>query len=260
MKMWFLPLVSLLMLTRFLISPVQRQQSPVSARQFTLLLHRRQFSLQFIANGKRKQAVVPREWLIPAQEEKDEESSYLTSFNYEKRVSSFPIGNGRLGLHVSSYATLKQGSAQAAAGRDVFLILDPSSSVLARGGIERGVTKQRVRSEGCFTASAERYFIADVNGDGLTDIGVVKEEIQCLKNAGGDAETIAGPSYKENPVTWYVLQDNAWKLDPQFSGKFPDHYQELPLLGMTRSPVAFVGCSLWQTCDRAQWPRAANHP
>jgi hypothetical protein len=230
------------------------QQKQVSSRQFTLVRDRDTFLLRFVANDKRKQIIVPREWLIPRQEEKDEEAHYATSFNYAKEVTAFPIGNGRVGLHLSSYKIQDQGSAQAGAGRDVFLIFDPRSSTLLPGGIERGVTKQRVRSQGCFAASDERYFLGDIDGDGLADIGVVKEEIRCVETTDGDVDRVLGPFYKQHPVTWYVFKENAWKLDPQFSGKFPERYEEMPWVGIDRGPVEFVGCTIWQTCERAKWP------
>jgi hypothetical protein len=231
------------------------KEDEISTTQFKLLAQPRGFILQFASKGKTKQVAIPRNWLIPPQEEKDEELDYVSSFHYDQEVSSFPIGNGRTGLHISSYAIQEEGSAHAAAGRDVFLILDAASAGVSRGGIERGVTKERVRSEGCFTASAERYLLADVDGDGLTDIGVVKEELQCVQSKKRqDVDLIVGPFYKQDPVVWYVFRENAWKLQPSFSGKFPEHYQELPLIGIDRSPVDYVGCTLWRTCDRTKWP------
>ncbi len=233
------------------------EENQISKAEFRLLTQPRGFLLQFVSNRKTKQVAIPRDWLIPPQEEKDEESNYVTSFHYDKEVSSFPIGNGRMGLHLSSYEIQAEGSAQAAAGRDVFLIFDPASSAVFRGGIERGVTKERVRSQGCFTASAESYFLGDVNGDGLTDIGVVKEELECVQSKKReDVDLIVGPFYKQHPVVWYVFKEKAWKLEPSFSGKFPEHYQELPFIGIERSPVDVVGCNLWKTCDRTKWPTA----
>ena len=101
--------------------------------------------LQFVSNGNTGRVPIPRDWLIPPQEGKDEEVNCVSSFHYDMEVSSFPIGNGRMGLHISSYAIQEEGSAQAAAGRDVFLIFDPASSDVFRGRIDRGVTKERVR-------------------------------------------------------------------------------------------------------------------
>lgn len=231
------------------------QRPAFSTDQFRLLTRPRGFALQFVSNGKNKQIAVPRDWLVPREDEKAEEGGYVSSFSYERQVTSFPIGNGKIGLQVSSFADQKEGSAHAAAGRDVFLLFDPGSSAVFRGGIERGVTKERERYMGCFSAKAERYYLADVDGDGLTDIGVVKEELQCLQSKKRqDVDLIVGPFYKKDPVAWYVFRGNAWELEPGFSGKFPERYQELPLIGIVRSPVDYVGCSLFETCDRAKWP------
>lgn len=239
--------------------PPASSQSPrenqISTAQFKLLTRRKDFALQFVSNGNSNQVAIPRDWLIPPQEEKDEQFNYVSSFRYDKEVSSFPIGSGQTGLHLSSYDIQEEGSVRAAAGRDVFLVFDSSSLVVFRGGIELGVTKERVSSQGCFAASAERYFIADVDGDGLTDIGVIKEELQCVQSTKRqDVDLIVGPFYKQEPVAWYVFRENAWRLDPSFSGKFPEHYLELPLIGIDRTPVDAVGCNLWKTCDRKKWP------
>jgi len=230
-----------------------------STSQFKLLTRPRDFALQFVSNGKTRRMSVPRDWLVPPEEEKAEEDNYVSSFVYGTQVTSFAIGNGKVGLHVSSYKIQAEGSVQAAAGRDVFLIFDPASSGLFRGGIDRGVTKERVRSQGCFAASAEKYILADVDGDGLTDIGVVKEELQCVQGKKRqDVDEMVDPFYKQDPVAWYVFRDNAWKLEPSFSGKFPEHHLELPFIGIDRSPVDYVGCTLWQTCDRTKWSTEEN--
>ena len=230
-----------------------------STRQFTLISQPREFALQFMANGKRRQISVPRDWLVPPEQEKDEEGNYVTSFQFDKEVSSFPIGNGQTGLHLSSYTIQKEGSAQATAGRDVFLIFDPKSSEVFRGGIDRGTTKERVRSQGCFSAKGEKYFLADVNGDGLIDIGVIKEDLECRQSKERqDVDLIVGPFYKQDSIAWYVFRGNAWKFEPSFSGKFPEHYRELPLMGIDVSPVDVVGCNIWRTCDRTKWPTDKN--
>jgi hypothetical protein len=231
---------------------------PVSTDRFQLIPRPRDFTLQFASDGKTKQITIPRDWLIPPEDERDEEGTYVTSFHYDKTVSSFPIGNGRTGLHFSSYEIQSEGSAQAAAGRDVFVIFDPQSSTVFRGGIDGGITKHRLRSQGCFEASVERYFLADVDGDGFTDIGMVKEELQCLQKSYADVDIIVGPFYKRHPVVWHVFRENEWKPEPSFSGKFPEHFLELPLIGIERNPVDFVGCTLWRTCDRTKWPTGEN--
>jgi hypothetical protein len=238
----------------------QPQTLKISSAQFELLTEPHGFALQFTSNGKTTQVAISRDWLVPPPEEKEEKDDYVSPFHYDKVISTFPIGNGQRGLHLSlhlsSYEIQKEGSANAALGKDVFLIFDPASLRVSSGGIERGLTKGRVRSEGCFSAMAERYFLADVNSDGLTDIGVVKEELECLpaRDQQRDLDFVEGPFYKQEPVAWYVFRKDIWKLEPSLSGKFPQHYQELPLIGIDKTPVDFVGCGLWKTCDRAKWP------
>src|SRR5262245_57894895 len=76
---------------------------------------------------------VPKEWLEPARVREDEEESYVGSLEWGKPVTAFPLGDGRLGLHLSSYTIAREGSAQAAAGRDLFLVHDPRSGALKVG-------------------------------------------------------------------------------------------------------------------------------
>ena len=47
-----------------------------------------------------------------------------TSFVFDEDVTACPIWDELIGIHVSSCAIQAQGSAQAAAGRDVFLVFD----------------------------------------------------------------------------------------------------------------------------------------
>ena len=231
---------------------IQGPQKPVfSIDQFSLLPRPRDFALQFVSNGKRKQIPVPRDWLVPPDEEKAEEDNYVSSFNYGTQVQSFSIGNGRIGLHLSSFDSTREGTSMAAAGRDVFLIFDPRSLKIFPGKLTSNVTKERVRTEGCLSAANEHYYIADVNGDGLADIGVVREVLQCIEKSDG---WITGPFYAQDPIGWYVLKENAWIVDPGYSGKLPEKVQDVPLMGIGRSPVDFVGCGISQSCDRAQWP------
>jgi hypothetical protein len=236
-------------------SSQSRQENQISTGQFKLLMQPRGFVLQIVFNGKIRQVAIPRDWLVPPEEEKYEESgnTYVSSFNYGRQVDSFPIGNGRIGLHLSSYEVAREGTSHAAAGRDVFLIFDPKALKIFQGGLRLGITKGRVRSEGCLSAEIEHYFIADVDGDSLTDIGVLREEFQCIDGAGPYGN-MAGPFYKQHPLDWYLLSGDTWKLDPSFSGKLPERFQELSLMGIGRSPADVVGCGLSQSCDRAKWP------
>jgi hypothetical protein len=196
---------------------------------FSLLQDERGYSLKY-SQGER--IILAKAWLVPPDEVEEDELSCVSSFNYDERVTAFQIGDGRKGLHVSSYDIQKAGSAQAGAGRDVFLIFDEKNKTIHPGGLAAGVTKWRVRQEGRFCAEFHSFMIGDINNDRLIDIGVIKEEIVCL---------LTGPSDNQEPVRWYVFEDNRWKNLHNFVGKFPSTGQlKLPLIGMAMSPVDFV--------------------
>jgi hypothetical protein len=183
---------------------------------------------------------VPRDWLIPAKELEAERYSYVSSFSYNETVTSFSIGNGKKGLHISSYKDQEQGSARAGAGRDIFLIYDPESQTLAKGLAGMGVTKSRVRVDGCFSAVSNRYLIADVNHDRQMDIGIKKEELSCVSKTYDDIETIAGPYYRQYPIKWYPYDGKGWLYDNRYDGLIPSKFSELPLIGMSRTTVDSV--------------------
>lgn len=226
-----------------------------SPAQFKLVRNRRSFSLAFTSKGVTKQIVIPRQWLVPPKEEADEElNAFVLSFNYDSEVQSFEIGDGRIGLHLSSFESGDEGSSRAAAGRDVFLLFDPKTLELREGGIRRGITKARVMDRRCFAANSEHYLIADIDGDGSTDIGVVQEELQCIENSDG---WMSGPFYKKFPVAWYVLRKNLWTPESHYDGQMPTRYRELPLIGMACSTIEAAGCEYGCTpgCDRTKWLR-----
>ena len=68
--------------------------------------------MQFISNAKTKQLAIPQDWLVPPKDAKEEEGSYVSSFAYNKEVQSFPVGNGKIALHISSYTVQEEGSAR----------------------------------------------------------------------------------------------------------------------------------------------------
>jgi hypothetical protein len=225
-------LAILLLIFVFSATPVLSQSShdllALDTESFSLLQDEQGYSLKYTQN---KRISLPKAWLVPPDEVEEDEVSYVSSFNYDERVTAFQIGDGRKGLHVSSYDIQKEGSAQAAAGRDVFLIFDEQYKTIHPGGLAAGVTKERVRQGGRFSAKFHSFMIGDVNNDRLIDIGVIKEDIECL----------TGPLYKQEPVRWYVFEGNRWKNLPNFVGKFPPAGQlKLPLIGMAKSPVDFV--------------------
>lgn len=231
--------------------PQTPNHAPVFSNDaFRLLINRKNFALQFKSNGKKRQIAIPREWLVPPQEEQEEIGNYVLSFSYDPPITSFAVGNGLVGLHLSSYDLTREGTSHAAAGRDVFLLFDTKSLSLTKGGIRRGVTKWRVRSEGCFSAAAEHYLLGDVDGDGLIDIGVVKDEIECLdKYDQAEDKDSKETRYKQYPADWYVFRGKAWQLDPTYFGKIPPSVTELPLIGSAADDVNDIPLGMWRNFD-----------
>jgi hypothetical protein len=239
--------VSLLILDTLPVSLLAAQSAGKTspARQFQLEQAKGKFSLRVQSAGRTSRIRIPREWLVPPQEEKAEEDNYVSSFHYTEDVGSFPVGNGELGIHLSSYAVAHEGSSGAGAGRNVFLVWEPDSRRLRPGLLQLGVTQERVRSEGCFVAKAAHFLVADVNGDGRKDLGVVREQINCS-------------SYLQYPPDWYVFSAGTWKLDPAYARTWPEKWSELPLLGIKMTPVDFVGNVRWHTFDPARWGESSG--
>jgi len=109
-----------------------------------------------------------------------------------------------------------------------------------RGLADLGVTKERFRDVGRFRAKTAHFLVADINKDSLNDLGVVREEIECS-------------SYAQHPIAWYVFREGAWRLDTAYSDTWPREWSELPLLGVTMTPVDFVGYLTWHSYDPASW-------
>jgi hypothetical protein len=237
-------------------SPTTAASRPVvSTKEFILVAQSRNFRLQFLSHGHTTQIAIPRQWLVPPEDEKpeEEEGVYVSSFNYGGQVQSFPIGNGEIALHLSSYEVAHEGTSYAAAGRDVFLIFDPASLKLTQSGLGSGITKARVRSEGCMSAVVEHYYLADIDGDGATDIGVLREGLLCIEGTGRYGN-VGGPFYEPKSLAWYVFTGHGWKLDSRFSGKQPADIKELPLMGIGHDRNDLVGCGLTSNCDLSKEP------
>jgi hypothetical protein len=223
----------------------------VDTRGYRLVRDQKDYAVRY---DRDKHLRVRGEWLMPPDELKEESGAYVSSFNYDDGVTAFPIGDGRIGLHLSSYEIQKEGSANAAAGRDVFLVLNPKARTLYPGGILFGVTKSRVRSMGCFFAVVHRFTIGDINNDRLIDVGVTREKINCdeVRDKEKGVDLMKGPFYEQHPVRWYIYQRTRWKVrrhvslrdhwiyDPDYDGKHPKSSLQLPLIGLSKSPVDFV--------------------
>jgi len=185
---------------------------------------------------------IPREWLIPRDESERDKRSYVSSFNYDEHVTAFPVGNGMTGLHLSSYEIQTEGSAQAAAGRDVFLVFNEKEGSLHQGRLSLGISKERVRFMGCPFAAFLRFIVGDINKDNSNDIGIVREEIKCEEtyNEIKEVDHWTGPFYEKRPIIWYVFAGDHWTYNPNYKGQYPNDYIELPLISLKRSPVDIV--------------------
>ncbi len=190
---------------------IQERNGPfdIGTRQLKLLPDSSRFSLQIIEHDKQKQLSIPTIWLIP---EEDEEKGYVSGLNYDETLTTFRIGGGLTGIQISSYEIQKEGSAQAAAGRDVFLVYNGQENRLYPGIIDLGITKDRVRSAGTFYATNNIFLLADINYDGFKDIGIIKEDLQFSP---------LSQSYNRYPPEWYLFKKNRWILEADSSGIFP---------------------------------------
>ena len=239
----------------FGISPALSQSTQdmlsIDTRGHRLVRDQRGYNLQFDGD---KRLRVRKEWLVPPDELKGKSGAYVSSFNYDEGVTAFPIEDGRMGLHLSSYEIQREGSANAAAGRDVFLVLDQKTRSLHQGGLLYGITKERVRSMGCFFAVFHCFIIGDINDDRLTDVGVAREEItwEEVHDEKRQVDRMEGPFYEQHPVRWYIYQQRRWEVKghvsvrdhwnyhPDYDGRRPKSSLQLPLIGLTKSPVDFV--------------------
>lgn len=243
--------------SRFAVNTSGLLENEILTKHFKLISKQEKFILQILSDEEKRQITIPREWLIPPEDEKKEEHAYVSSFNFDEKITSFPVGNGQTGLHLSSFDCQRDGSAQAGAGRDIFLIYDPQSFLVAKG-LDLGATKMRIRYHGCFEARFSHFVLSDINKDGLIDIGVFKEEIKCEIDIDGIPKK--GSFYELKPVQWHVFKRNHWEHDFSYDGNIPEQYSELPLIGIIMSPIDFVAYVTWKSYDPSKWSRKEETP
>ncbi len=193
-----------------------------------------------LTGAGREPLAVPRAWLQPAAVIAEEESHYVSSLEWGRPVTAFALGDGRVGLHLSSYTIATEGSAMAAAGRDLFLIHDPAAKRLLLG-LDLGETKGRVRVDGCFSAWYHRFQLGDVDCDGGLDLGVVEERIDCNDAENEEETPYVVPSVRIGELRWYVLGDEGWRERPGLAGRLACFgMRAFPPLGVAQSPVDWV--------------------
>ncbi|REJ74039.1 MAG: hypothetical protein DWQ36_09155 [Acidobacteria bacterium] len=200
-------------------------------------------------------APIPLAWLEPPEVVAEDEESYVGSLDWEEAVTAFPIGGGRIGLHLSSYTIADGGSAQAASGRDLLLILDPTTGQLWRG-LDLGSSKSRVRLGGCWAARFDRIAVGDVDCDRRLDLSVVEERLTCeevdVRVIGTEEEEWVRSDrqhHRIGPRRWHLGTGESWQHDDRFDDRLPcTGLAELPLIGLVKGPVEFV---LESYADRA---------
>ena len=177
---------------------VKHNAIAVATRQFALQRESDNFFLQRLPlASKYPRIAIPRDWLVPPHEtDDDEDPDLVNAFNYDRHVTSFPIGNREIGLRFSSFDAMTEGSLALAEGRDMFLIYDPSEGKLRPGGFDLGITKERYWVDGCFRAQMAHLVIADANGDDLTDIAWSKRKSGVRKSASLRVTKLRNPANK----------------------------------------------------------------
>ncbi len=223
----------------------QERGGRLGQSQFRLILESQQKRAVLESLDATIRLDVPWTWLEGDGERSDFED-YVSSINFDEKVTSFSVGPGMLGLHMSSYAIQESGSAQAAAGRDVFLVYDQGTRKLYDGRLYPGLSKHRFREAGCFSALSTRFMVSDIDGDGYADLGVMQESLRCDALKAGEADVGAGPFYEQAPLRWYVFRGRHWVYRADLDRRFARRgYRILPLIGQVKTPVDYVkGLSL----------------
>jgi len=247
-------------------SPVERRGEPA---RFELVHATGEYSLEIRRGETTRRVPVPAEWLTSPRAV--DEELIVDGLPFQDAVDAFPIGDGRTGLHLASYEIQEAGSTMAAAGRDVFLVYDPDDGTLTRGGPALGMSQGRARYMGCIEADQHRFWIGDVNGDGLVDIGESHESIGCISGSvcsESDEEPSEEPGalapsrivHHRGPIRWHLFTGDGWtdSGDERFEGHLPPDMRALPLLAVEKGPVDFVWDVLVDRPESGTRARAAG--
>ncbi len=230
-----------------------REEEPnIDTSRFTLKSNGANFEL--LDNFLNKSVHILGKLLVNPINQEIEDHSYVATFNYSEKVTSFNVGNGFIGIHISSFASTSEGSSQYAAGRDIFLIYNPIKSCLLNGKLDFGISKERARFMGCLSAKTSHFILSDIDQDGLTDIGCIREELMCTGyyDSELDIDMMSGPVFYQDTVEWYIYRDNSWIPDLSYSNIWKN-YTDLPLINMELTPVDFFGFMKWHTYDPRKW-------
>jgi len=226
-----------------LSDPAHGQPIAIDTSRFTLQFSESRCWLQ---DKLEKDSIdVDINFFILQDNELEDEKAYVSSTNYSTKTNSFEIGNGLVGIQIVSYDFMKEGSAQAGAGRDLFVIYNPAKKNIYDKILEFGITKQRHRYIGCLFAKTSHFILADIDHNGLLDIGRIKEELKCDESY----QTY----FVQDSVEWHTFVDNDW--NPGAANNLPDDYKDLPLINLKMNPIDVFGFNKWQSFDPKDWQR-----
>lgn len=171
-------------------------------------------------------------------------------------ISTFPIRDGRLGVHISSYGLgYEGGSGEFGTGNDWLALLDPVAGTIVGGelpGLE-SETQGRYRDPLAGSRAWAAHFVAgDVDDDGRTELGVVQETASF--NHGTEKATLV-----QKPVRWFVAEPEGWREAPEYEGRWPAYNAELEH-HWHRSAVDFMAAVGFDTGDPAQWTWTGGAP
>lgn len=219
---------------------------PIDTTKYSLQISQDNFIVR--DNIKNVQLILEADFLFNSYKYLDDEISYISSFSFSNKINSFEIGNGLIGLQLVSFSAMKSGSAQAAAGRDLFLIYNPQNETILGKVLDFGITKQRSRYMGCLSAKSSHFILTDIDQDGLLDIGRIKEEMKCDAR---ENDMLSEVYFTQSAAEYYLFADSSWtKSDLK---KDPGDYSWLPLIDIQFNPVDFFAKMKWHSYNPLKW-------
>lgn len=237
----------------FLLSAISGTNVSISVDTSRFILKANKQNFTLTDNLYKHTITFNKSLIVNSEEEDEDEVSYISSFNFSEKVNSFDIGNGLIGLHLVSFEAMKSGSAQAAAGRDLFLIYNPHNNSISESILDFGITKHRSRYMGCLFASTSHFILADINKDGLIDIGQIKEEMKCEQD---ENDMLSEVCFSQKDTDWYVLSDSNWTKSDLKNNL--ENYIDLPLIGIQINPIDFFAHMQWKSYDPKNWNRKSG--
>ncbi len=203
----------------------------VDTVQFRLQQSGSRTEIRHVGRDATREVSVSAAWLRGTDE--DDEIAMV----FDTSVIAATVDAHRTLLLLQSYEIVTEGGSAQAAGRDVFLVFDSADSMLTPFALGPRLARGRNRGAGCWTAWDTSYIVADVNGDGVRDLGVTQREVRCDPpedgQPGRSARTV-------DPVRWWVSSaDGGWTEQDAYDGLLPPERLVLPSR-LAKQPVDFV--------------------